>query len=92
MLISKDQLQVNSTSLKLPKVIVYDVPSDLSEECGKEIIYDQNSEIFSELPREAFVKQAKLDFKTGMRNWVMEVSSTVRNILRRNERVYIESY
>lgn len=90
-------LQINPTNLRLPRVIIYDVPGDLTEECGKEVIYEQNSEIFTDLSREVFFEQTKLLFKTGpmnqdTTNWVMEVSPSIRNILRRNERIYVESY
>lgn len=90
-------LQVNPSNLRLPRVILYDVPTDLTEEMGKEVIYEQNTDIFTDLPRESFSNEVKLLFKTGPRNkdtthWVLEVSPTVRNVLRRHERIYIESY
>ena len=87
-------LKVTIPTIRRPRIIVYDMPSDLDEDRGKEAIYEQNIDVFEDLTKADFLDQAKLVFKTGRRdgpeaNWIMEVTSTVRNKLRTTEKLYI---
>ncbi|XP_053997451.1 uncharacterized protein LOC128886530 [Hylaeus anthracinus] len=77
---------------KRPKMIIYDVPKHLSEKEITTAIKHQNLEHIS---KNSYIDEFKLLFKTGDRNketvnWVIEVSPTIRNILKERNKIFID--
>lgn len=100
--ITENGLEVNPLNRRLPRLTIYDVPVEFSEDEVKEALYLQNKELFEDLVKDdynkdEFSKLIKLSFRMGKRNldtinWVVEVLPVLRNILRRKEKVYIGGY
>lgn len=75
----------------LPRLIIYDVPRDLSEDSLVEAMHMQNADFMNKLQ---FNKEFKLVFKTGNKkkdvvNWVAEVSPSLRKLLVSKNRVFV---
>lgn len=74
-----------------PKIIIFDVPRGLEVDELKRIIYNQNEDLFAEVDEVEFDRSFNPRFRTGIRledttNWVVEVTPSMRTILRRNDR------
>lgn len=77
---------------RVPRILIYDVDKNLTEQEIVEAIILQNESIFDVCPD--FKSKFKLKFKSGrMRedlvNWVAEVSPEVRTLLRKLDRLFI---
>lgn len=77
---------------RLPKLMIYDLPSDASEEEIKEGIFEKNfrSKGFS---REVFLEMTKLLYRTGPKqgdlcNWVFETSRELRSAMLAEGRLF----
>lgn len=73
-----------------PRIIIYDVPKDLTEEQLADAVLCQNKNICRDNFNENFTPR----FKTGKRNndsvnWVVEVTPCVRNSLLKLNKIYI---
>jgi hypothetical protein len=84
---------VREPKKKLPKMIIYDIPSTYTEEELKEDIYRQNFAKQGVTPEE-YANEFKLLFRTGPTQqnevqWVVEISGRLRNILK-DRRVFID--
>lgn len=84
--LSEAGLVVSIPEKKLPRIIIYDVGSDVPIEEVKASILRHNKDVN--------IDELKAGFKTGPKdkkfvNWVIEVSPTARNTIIRNRRVYI---
>ena len=77
------QFTVEEVNRAKPRIIVYDVPTSVSAEMIKKMIFRQN-DLDSE--RTKFDEECVLRLRTGPKdkelyNWVLQVSSAVRNTL-----------
>ena len=77
------QLRVRKSAVKQPKLLVYDVPSGMSEAEILQCVRSQNLDTMSVAD---FTKQFRLLFNTGPKwgpkvHWVVEVSPEVRRRL-----------
>ena len=92
--LEKVGLKIAIPAKRRPRVIIYDMPSEIGEREGLEAIYEQNGETLGMRGLEEFQEKAKLIFKTGPRgktevNWVLEVAPELRNRLRKAERLFV---
>ena len=92
--LEKAGLRIVVPTKRRPRLILYDMPSDISEREGLEAIYGQNGGNLGLESFEELCDKAKLVFKTGPRgkeevNWVLEVAPELRNRMRKAERLYI---
>lgn len=86
-------VQMNRPRKRFPKVLIYDVPQDLTDQQLTEKVYLQNVDQQSQTLGE-FSESFKPLFKTGPRsvevsNWVVEVHPRIRNQMLRDQRVFI---
>lgn len=86
-------LKVSQSKKVKPKVVIYDVPSELNERDLTLDIYNRNFRNF--IGFENFEKDFKPLFKVGPQNkeqvhWVIECSGKMRNAVIYKERIYIE--
>lgn len=86
--------EVGRPQKRQPRLMIYDVPRDISEAEGLKAIYEQNMADNSGVSWEEFSKSTKVIFKNGQRDrevvhWVIEVSPAVRANLRKSERIFI---
>lgn len=87
-------LKVERLKKKLPRVMIYDVDSGVSDEETIQSIYDQNL-TNTEVTREDLASEFKCVHKFENRSemsrvhWVVECSARVRNELRKSDRLFI---
>ena len=79
-----------------PRVVVFDIPKDLSESELTETVYNQNEDLLAGLTKEEFLSNFQPRFRMGRRteestNWVVEVSPNIRAIIRADDkqRIYV---
>lgn len=78
----------------LPKVLIYDIEQNMTEEEFKEYLYTQNL-TDKDIKVEDVRNHVKLCFKTGRRdlpvcNWVVEVTPEIRAVLMMEGRAYLD--
>ena len=80
-----------------PKLVIFDVPRNLTEGDLVDTIYNQNEDLLDQMTKEEFKDNFKPRFRIGKRvvestNLVVEVSPRIRTILRASDkiRLYIE--
>lgn len=84
---------VEKPSKKLPRIIIYDVPTGMNETSLSTSVYGQNTELASTIKE--FQAEFSVKFKTGKKegktvNWVVEVSPLMRNKILQKKRLYVE--
>lgn len=84
-------LKVGLPIKKRPKMIIYSVPRELEE---KEIIAAIHQQNLEEVPEAKLNSELRLMFKTGQKdkdtvNWVIEAAPEIRELLKKNSRIYI---
>lgn len=84
-------LMVTFPAKKRPRMMIYDIPSDLTEKEIHQAIQQQNFEGSDKIK---IAQDFKLSFKTGKRdkptvNWVAEVTPEIRETLKKRSKVYI---
>lgn len=84
----KAEIEAKEPVGRRPRVIIYDVPSNLEMAALREQIVDHDADRLGERGLDLFKKGADFRFKTGPRgqpsvNWVMEVPAELRSILKR---------
>ena len=85
--------KVTKAGASNPRIVVFDVPRNLSEKDVVETIYSQNEDLFEVIAKEEFKTNFALKFRMGRRaeettNWVVEVSPKIRTILRADDKQY----
>lgn len=94
---AEHSLKVTEPQQRRPKIIIYDVPAEMSEEEVVSALLAQNDSIMQRYRDQPLdEEQLSLKFKIGKRgletvNWVAEVQPEVRNLLRKENRVYIDA-
>lgn len=78
---------------RLPRLVIYDVPKDMTETSVSDSIFGQNVDLASSV--EQFQAEFCPKFKTGKKegrtvNWVVEVSPLMRNKILGRRRLYVE--
>ncbi|XP_039300844.1 uncharacterized protein LOC120356092 [Nilaparvata lugens] len=87
-------LKIVEPQNRKPRLIIYDVPSDLSKEELAESIFNKNFAI-SELGKESFLNGCKPLYKVGPKNkevvhWIIECEPEIRRILINRKRVFVD--
>lgn len=85
-----EKFNIQRPKKRNPRIIIYDVPKDLTEEQLTEAVLSQNPDVKKTDCNEIFMPR----FRTGKRktetvNWVVEVSPEIRNGLLKLGRVYV---
>lgn len=84
-------LSVDPPTLKMPRLIVYDVPSDISAEDFTEAVWLQNPGV-RDIPwndfQATFVPRRQLAKGQNTCHWIVSVSALVRKRLRANQRIF----
>jgi hypothetical protein len=88
-----EQFEVIERQKKTPKVIIYDIPADLSNNKLVEDMYNKNFTLA--MSKEEFIKGCKPIFKLGPKegdfvHWVFECEPGIRKILINRHRVYVD--
>ena len=84
-------LQIAPTTLKSPRVIVYDVPLDVEAEALTDAVWRQNpavSDIAWSDFQESFIPRQQIQKGASTCNWIVSVSSAVRDKLRTAQRIF----
>lgn len=82
-------------ALSSPRVIIYDLPRDMTEDQIKDVILKMNEKTLEGIDRELFKRSTNFKFKTGKRselvdNWVVETSPIIFDKLVAAGRIYVE--
>ena len=84
-------LRIAPPTLKSPRVIIYDVPTDVAAEALTDAVWRQNPAV-SGIPwpefQEAFIPRHQLQKGVNTCHWVVSVSLAVRDKLRAAQRVF----
>lgn len=88
----KENMKIERPKKKKPKIIMYDIPNNLSIKEITDSIYEQNFE--DSIKRETFDEDFQLKFKTGPKDketahHVAEVSPRIRNQIIHKGRIYL---
>lgn len=87
-------LRAAAPPARLPRLIVYDVPREFSEDAISEAVLSQNKELLEGLDKDSFTKEFVPKFRVGKReatavHWIVEVTPGIRNRIRRSNKIYI---
>ena len=85
---------LGETKKKNPKVIIYDIPSDINQEEIANTVFRKNEKQFS-MGKEEFITNFKPAFKVGPRNkdtvhWVVECEPKMRRLLINQKKVFLD--
>lgn len=88
----KEIVKMEKPKKKLPKIILYDIPTSMENKEIKEAIYKQNFE--GDIEEKDFQGEFNLIFKTGPRekevvNHVAEVTPKMRNLMLNKGKLYL---
>jgi len=88
-----EKIQVSEPNDRKPRMILYNVPSDLTSDELRDLTLSRNVDVDSAVKTKP--EEFKPLFKTGPRNkgevhWVVECSPRIRNILNDKERIYLD--
>lgn len=92
--LQKGGIKITEPANKKPRIILYDVPSDVNKEELSEIIYEKNF-YNSGIQKEDFVKGCVPSFKLGPRDkdtlhWVFECDPEIRKLIINKVKLFID--
>ena len=93
----KEGIKTSIAGASNPRLVIFDVPRNLTERDLVDTIYDQNEDLLDRMTKKEFKDNFIPRFIKGKRvvestNWVVEVTPKIRTILRADDKVrlYIE--
>ncbi|XP_039291744.1 uncharacterized protein LOC120353125 [Nilaparvata lugens] len=92
--VNNDQIKITEPQNKKPRIIVYDVPSDLTNKEVTEEIYNKNF-VNSGIEKQKFEEGCKPSFKLGPKNkdsvhWVVECEPEIRKAIINKKKIFID--
>lgn len=91
---NNEQIKITEPQNKKPRVIVYDIPSDLNDKEVTEEIYNKNF-ANSGIEKQKFEKDCRPSFKLGPKNkefvhWVVECEPEIRKVIINKKKIYVD--